>query len=391
MPAAFLETTRALGRDRASGALVIMAVAVPLLAAWTVWLFRAEVTVHEVTEAGRLEVAQAAHDVDAPVAGRVVASRLVLGVEVKQGDVLLELDAETERRRLAEERTRLATIEPELEARRRQLSAVDETRVSDRATLMASLAQARAHRSEAEIGARQAADEAARAKKLHAASAISEVDLLRATTEAERRKAALDAANLELARLEAAQHTRDVEGKGRTENLRSEMASLEGQKERARAAIDVLEQEIAKRTLRAPVSGRLGEVARVGVGQFVKEGARLGSIVPAGGLRAVADFAPEMALGRIRPGQPARMRVHGFPWTQYGTVPARVSSVASELRDDKVRVELEILPQPDSLIPITHGLPGSIEVDVERTTPAHLVFRAAGRVLGRPVPAGRSP
>lgn len=387
MAATFSQTTRVLAGDRPRGALLSLAVAIPLLAAWITWFFGAEVTVHEVTDAGRVEVAQASHDVDAPIGGRVVATRIALGLDVKEGDVVVELDSETEKRRLAEERTRLATIEPELEARRRQLAAVEQALVSDRETTVTALAQARARKDEMAIAAKQAGEEAQRAEKLHGSASISELEMMRAKTEAARARAALDAAALELSRLEAAQRTRDVQGRGRSEDLKSDIASLEGQKERARAAIDVLEQEIQKRSIRAGVSGRLGEVAKIGVGQFVKEGERLASIVPSGGLRAVAEFAPESALGRVRPGQTARLRMEGFPWTQYGTVPATVTNVGSELRNSKVRVELSIEPAPASRIPLGHGMPGSVEVDVDRTTPAQLVFRAVGRVLGKPVPS----
>ena len=44
-----------------------------------------------------------------------------------------------------------------------------------------------------------------------------------------------------------------------------------------------------------------------------------------------------------------------------------------------------IEPSPGSRIPLGHGMPGSVEVDVDRATPAHLVLRAVGRVLGKPV------
>jgi membrane fusion protein (multidrug efflux system) len=249
------------------------------------------------------------------------------------------------------------------------------------------LAQARARKAEAEVACRQAEEEAVRAEKLQKSGAISELEYMRTKTEAVRQRAALGAVALELARLDGAQRTRDMQGQGRTEELRSEIASLEGQLQRARAAIEVLEEEVQKRTVRAGVPGRVGEVARVGVGQFVKVGERLAMIVPYGSLCAVADFQPEAALGRIRAGQAARLRMEGFPWTQYGTVPATVTNVASELRDGKVRVELRIEPSPSSRIPLGHGMPGSVEVDVERATPAHLVFRAAGRQLGKPVPA----
>jgi membrane fusion protein (multidrug efflux system) len=355
------------------------------------WFVGADVTVHEVTEAGRVEVSEASHDVDAPLSGRVVATRLVLGLEVKEGDVLVELDAETERRKLAEEKTRLATIEPEVEARQRQLAAMDQSLVSDRETTVTALAQARVHKDEADIASRQAAEEARRAEQLHRSGSISEIEMMRSKTEAARARAAFDGATLEVARLEGAQRTRDVQGRGRGEELRSELAALDGQKQRARAAIEVLEQEVQKRTIRAGVSGKVGEAAKIGAGHFVKEGDRLGSIIPGGGLRAVAELAPEAALGRVRAGQVARMRMQGFPWTQYGVVPATVTNVGSELRNGKVRVELRIDPSPGSRIPLVHGMPGSVEIDVDRTTPAHLVFRAAGRALGKPVQSRVTP
>ena len=74
--------------------------------------------------------------------------------------------------------------------------------------------------------------------------------------------------------------------------------------------------------------------------------------------------------------QPARMRLQGFPWAQYGTISATVSSVGSEVRDGRVRVEL-LVNESGSRIPIQHGLPGSLEVRVEYATPASLTLRGA--------------
>src|SRR5204862_4061883 len=93
---------------------------------------------------------------------------------------------------------------------------------------------------------------------------------------------------------------------------------------------------------------------------------------------------PQAALGRIAPGQQAKMRLDGFPWTEYGAVPAVVTRVASEVRDGMVRVELAIDGSQPTRIPLQHGLPGSIEVTVERIAPAALVLRTAGRMLSAP-------
>src|SRR4029450_9053309 len=84
-----------------------MLLAAALLSAWTVWLFIARVRLYEVSTGARLEVSEAASPVEAQVAGRVKATHLVLGQEVQDGDVLVELDVDAQRLQLEEERTRL--------------------------------------------------------------------------------------------------------------------------------------------------------------------------------------------------------------------------------------------------------------------------------------------
>jgi membrane fusion protein (multidrug efflux system) len=103
--------------------------------------------------------------------------------------------------------------------------------------------------------------------------------------------------------------------------------------------------------------------------------------VPEGGLALVAQFPPPAAMGRIREGQTALLRLEGFPWMQYGAVPAVVSRVSNETRDGTVRVEFEVKQESKSAIPMQHGLPGTVEVEVERITPIELILRKAGRLV----------
>ena len=85
----------------------------------------------------------------------------------------------------------------------------------------------------------------------------------------------------------------------------------------------------------------------------------------------MTDFPPAV-LGRIQPGQPARLRLDGFPWMQYGAVSATVASVASEVRDGWVRVELAVRPDAAPPIPLQH------------VSPATLLLRTAGRLFTVP-------
>ena len=58
--------------------------------------------------------------------------------------------------------------------------------------------------------------------------------------------------------------------------------------------------------------------------------------------------------------------------------------MASEIRNGTVRVDLQVSGTPQTAIPMQHGLPGSIEVEVEKITPVALVLRNAGKLLTEP-------
>jgi membrane fusion protein (multidrug efflux system) len=197
--------------------------------------------------------------------------------------------------------------------------------------------------------------------------------------------------HLAIGRLERERIKNSSDREANLGSLRSEVARIEGDLAIGARTIARLEYETERRIIRAPVSGRFGEVAQLRAGSFVAEGDKLGAIVPTGRLRAVAEFLPGAALGRIRAGQPARLRLDGFPWAQYGAIRATVETVGEEVRDGRVRVELAVPAVTDSSLPLQHGLPGTVEVQVERVAPVTLALRAAGQLMAAPRSAFHTP
>jgi membrane fusion protein (multidrug efflux system) len=332
-------------------------------------------------------MSQAAHPVEAPVAGRVVATHLVLGQEVQGGEVLVELEATAQHLQLEEEQARVRALTPQLAALHTAIAAEEQALREARHAGRIALDEARARHREAEVAVRTAEEEAELFARLQTRNLSSQLDLLRAKAEAQRRRASADTLRLAVSRLDSDHRTQESDRKARLEGLRREVTRLAGDMTTAAATVERLAHETERRRVRAPMGGRLGEVAELRIGSVVREGDRLAAVVPRGDLQVVADFPPPSALGRIRPGQPARLRLEGFPWTQYGSLGATVRRVASEVRDGHVRVELGVDPDGALLIPLQHGLPGTIEVQIERVAPATLVLRAAGRLLARPVAA----
>jgi membrane fusion protein (multidrug efflux system) len=208
------------------------------------------------------------------------------------------------------------------------------------------------------------------------------LDLLRTRAEADHKRAAVDTLRLTVSRLEREQRTKDSDRTARLTQFHREFTRLDGDIRTAEATLARLDYSIEQTRIRAPIAGRLGAVANIQPGAVVHQGDTLGVVLPVGALRVVAHFLPAMALGRVQPGQPARLRLEGFPWAQYGSIAATVSSVANEAHDGMIRVELSLIAEVLTAIPLQHGLPGTVEVEVERLSPATLVVRGVGQRLG---------
>ncbi len=364
------------------GPILSIAVAAIVLGGWFVWAWRARVSLYEVANTARLEVEHAAYPIEAQVSGRVVKNHVVLGQHVKAGELLVELDDSSERLKLAEQQTQPLARESQLAALRGEIAAGEKALNEARQTASAALDQARAQLREAEEAARFAHIEEDRLSPLRASGVISELELLRLKSETQKRDAAAASARLAAIRLEQEHRTIGRDREVQLERLRGEITRVESQMFTDQATIKRMEHEIGTRRIESSVSGQIGELTEQHPGSFVQAGAKLGAIIPEGGLKIVAYFPPESALGRIQPGQPASLRLDGFPWGQYGSVAATVRTVAGEAKDGRVRVELEMLRDQVAAIPLQHGLPGTVEIEVRRVSPLMLVLEYIAASLG---------
>jgi multidrug resistance efflux pump len=381
---AFSRSLRFLEVDNSRRSYFGLGLAVALLVLWMTWFFLAQVSVYEVSDKAELEVDQTAHPIESAVSGRVAASNLVLDKQVKAGDVLVELEAETQQFQLGEQQSQVSGSGSQISSIAAEIASEKQASEHEQAAAQQALEEARAHSREAESAAQFAQTETERLRKMFAVGVLPEVDLNRSVADAQQRRAAADSARHAAVRVEAEQHTRVNERSAQIQKLTSDLNRLKNERTTAGVTVQRLQQEVDRRRVRAPIDGKLGEVAPVRVGEMVHEGDRLGSVIPDGKLRVVANFEPPAALGRIHPGQNARLRLEGFPWGQYGSVTATVTNVASEIRDDRIRVELALNADGRSQIPLQHGLPGSVEVQVESISPASLVLRIAGSMLAGP-------
>ncbi|HEX8695328.1 MAG TPA: HlyD family efflux transporter periplasmic adaptor subunit [Longimicrobium sp.] len=380
MAVPFSRTTRALRADGARRSIALQVAGVLLLAAWAAWLAAARLTLYETSAGARVEAGRAVHPVDAAAGGRVVAAPgLRLGAAVRAGEVLVVLDAGAERIELERERARLASLAAQRSALVARLGDEGGALARSREALAAAAREGAARVRDAEVGERLARSEEQRAAALHAAGTLADAELQRARAAGDRAASAVDAARSTAALEEARGRQAVAEAEARLNALRGEIAAAEAEAARLRAAERRWTLEVERKTIRAPVDGRLARVEPLRPGGVLAAGARVAEVVPDGRLRIVAEL-PVRATGRVRAGQTARLRLAGFEPTRYGSVLARVARVGTEPRGGRVRVECEVVDAPPA-IPLQHGLAGTLEIAVARVTPAALFAGRVARAL----------
>jgi hemolysin D len=369
-----------------SGTRVLLVVLVTLaLGGLVAWAVGARVPVMKVSSQGRIEPHNAVYRLEPPAAGRVVRSMLNLDEQVKEGDLLIEFDTRSERLELEQSKATSAAQDQELAVIRDQITnKKDELAASG---LVDEVAVREAQEKEVEIAPRhRLAEQRAQLARQSPSGSISELEKLERVTEADALKSASRSQSLEIVRLRREQAVRRQTLGAQLLGLKREELRVEGQLRELKIAIDRLQFQIEKKQYRAPASGRLVDVVELGAGAFIADGQRVGTILATDAeVRVRARFPKEM-VGLIQPGQPARLKLDGYPWTIYGTVPAVVTRVGTEpgiaatpeAIPGTVRVELDIQTPADPRIQLRHGLTATVEVEVARVSPVALLMRAIG-------------
>ena len=121
----------------------------------------------------------------------------------------------------------------------------------------------------------------------------AQADAIKAQADLARVKAALEAEKQQLAVLDAQKHEEQAK------------------REQARAALRLAQNDLDNTVIRAPVDGVVGNRAGQ-VGQYVKPGTQLMSLVPLPKVYVTANFK-ETQLTLMRPGQPAEISVDAYP------------------------------------------------------------------------------
>jgi membrane fusion protein (multidrug efflux system) len=225
----------------------------------------------------------------AKVAGYVTAVEVRDNQAVRAGDVLFRIDDR-------DYRAKLAQAEANVSAAQARLTHVDAQIQLQHALIR----QAEAQRRSASADMSLAAKTHDRSRKLIVSNAVSQALVDETGTAQSRAAASVSAAS---ATVEAQQQRITV--------FVAEREAAVAAVSQAEAARDLARIDLEHTVVHAPVDGVVGN-RQVRLGRFVTPGVSLLDIVPVNDVWVVANFK-ETQLEHIRPGQPVRVTVDGYP------------------------------------------------------------------------------
>jgi hemolysin D len=115
------------------------------------------------------------------------------------------------------------------------------------------------------------------------------------------------------------------------------LADAERQAEDAVQKLAKARAKTSHMVLRAPVAGTVQALSITSIGQVLMPGDEVMRIVPEGAELEIECYMPNKDIGFVKVGQEAVVKIESFPFTRYGSLPARVK-----------RVSREAIPEPDA-------------------------------------------
>ncbi|WP_291518553.1 efflux RND transporter periplasmic adaptor subunit [Acidovorax sp.] len=284
-------------------------------------------------------------DVGSTVTGRVAQVRVAEGAQVRQGDVLIELESDELRAALAQ------AVASEQQARARLAG----LRSSGRSAAVAARAQADATQQAATASL-------ARVQKLVAEGFYSPAQLDDA-------RRAVDVAR---AQQQGAQAQIEANAEAGTD-----VAQAQAQLSLAQAATAAARARLAQAAVPAPADARV-LVREVEPGQIVQPGKALLSLALAGPTQLVAPV-DERFLDQLQPGQPASVVADAFAGQRFA---ARVLSIAPAVDAQRGAIEVKFALEQQPPAFLREDMTLSVEVETARRDRALVLPQAALRSTG---------
>ena len=335
-PAAPVQGQSQAGKKRSVWMRVLAGIAVVALAAFAWWLYARH---FEDTDDAQIDGDITA--VSPRVPGTVTAVHVVDHQQVKQGDLLFELDPTDLEVAVAQARAAVAQAQAAYEAENPSIAITETSNRASVSTAEDEVQNARADLSaaqhdldQAEAQNRFAQLQLQRGKQLVASNTISQNDYDQRVSAADVARANVEAARQRIAQKKAKADTAETRLRETRQNAPRQLVSREASLQMRKANLDLAQTQLKQAELNlsyaritAPASGILGKKS-VNVGERVQPGQQLVPLTQTTALWVTANFR-ETQIELMRPGQKARVHVDAIDRDYDGTVESFAGATGS--------------------------------------------------------------
>jgi HlyD family secretion protein len=344
--------------------------------------------------------------VEATLAGTVAEIRVKANDRVNQGAILAVLRDDALTTKQQELRSDLQAITAQLTQGQRRMLALQAQIGAEKETTARSLAAA-SHRLEdlersyqdhqattrsdlraaqARVGLAQ--EELKRYNDLAARGALGELQV-------QEKQAALDTALATLDRTQALVNPSDasltqtrqeiaqIQARGRATlaeldqkqtQLAQDQSDLQRQRQVIEQRLGQIDRDLARLTLRAPVTGVIQDLALRNPGQVLSAGEVVAHLAPAQAPLLVKALVNQNDISQIKPGQAVTLRIDSCVYTDFGTLPGVITAIAPDVQGtgQGARYGVSIHPQTTTLY--NGDRPCALQAGMEGQ--AHIPLRA---------------
>lgn len=173
-----------------------------IITLWLCWFLLAQITVYEISTKARLEVNHSTHPIASLVAGKIESVSFGLGQKVQIGDVLVILDARSQKLRLQEEESRLQALPPQIALLEKQILELQQVMAKDQQAATAAIDSARSRQKAAGAAVSFASDYERRLSELSSTGKSPVIETLRAKAESQKLSSTKDALVSDVHRIE---------------------------------------------------------------------------------------------------------------------------------------------------------------------------------------------
>lgn len=378
MAIAFDRSLRALRAERQFGFIGLILFLIFFLGIWFAWLVTARVPLMLSTPFAKIESSTSIVSLTSPITGTIKSISLKLGQSVKKGQVIAVLRSDKLQLRLKEEKAQIRAFSSRLGIIRQQIRQKRQGLRHYGIISRKARKEVEMRHQRVKLEIQDARQRRQQMQRLSSKGYIAREKLNRVRLEIKKLKIQTQELLEQVGRIRWEYKIKEDEQRGRIIGHQRSVRDLQGSIAVRKIALQRLRLEIKQHQIHVVKDGKISSLIPIQRGAVVGKGQLLGTLLPKGSLHVVAQFSVAKGMGKVREGQLGRLRLHAFPWMQYGALQVRVKKVATVSHQKMLRIELALI-RSNPRIPMQHGLTGIIEIETEKISPFNLLLRFVGK------------